>query len=159
MVTVRRLNHAVLYVRDSDEAAAFYQDLLGMEVVDRFPGQAAFLRSPKSGNHHDVGLFSVGRDAPAPPRGSTGLYHLAWEVDTIEDLAALRRALLEAGSLTGQSDHGVSKSLYAKDPSGNEFEVLWVVPRESWGELEHAAPVMPLDLEAEVARWGAACTA
>jgi len=156
MVTVRRLNHAVLYVNDSDEAAAFYQDVMGMEVVQRIAGQAAFLRSPKSGNHHDIGLFSVGREAARPPPGATGLYHLAWEVDSIEDLAAMRQSLVDAGALVGQSDHGVSKSLYGQDPSGNEFEVLWVVPREAWGQLEHAAPVLPLDLDAEVERWGTA---
>jgi catechol-2,3-dioxygenase len=158
MVTVRHLNHAVLYVRDADEAAAFYERVMGMEVVDRYPGQAAFLRSPKSGNHHDLGLFSVGATAPGPLRGGVGLYHLAWEVDSIEDLAGMRLQLVDAGALVGQSDHGVSKSLYGKDPSGNEFEVLWVVPREEWGDLEHSAPVLPLDLDAEVKRWGAART-
>jgi len=155
MVTVRRINHAVLYVRDSDEAAAFYQSVLGMEPVDVMPGRAAFLRSPNSGNHHDLGLFAVGPAAPQPAPGSTGLYHLAWEVDSIEDLARMRADLVAAGALRGESDHGVSKSLYAADPSGNEFEVLWVVPREAWGDLEHQAPVRPLHIDRELERWGA----
>jgi len=159
VTTVRRLNHAVLYVNDADLAADFYRSAMGMEVVEQIPGRAAFMRSPLSGNHHDLGLFAVGPDAPRPARGSTGLYHLAWEVDTIADLVAMQASLAAAGALVGQSDHGVSKSLYAVDPSGNEFEVLWVVPRAAWGDLEHSAPVLPLDLDAELARWGAARSA
>lgn len=155
MVTVRRINHAVLYVNDSDQAAAFYQSVLGLEPVDVMPGRAVFMRSPRSGNHHDLGLFTVGSSAPRPSPGSTGLYHLAWEVDSIEDLAAMRADLLAAGALRGESDHGVSKSLYGADPSGNEFEILWVVPREAWGELEHGAPVLPLRLDRELERWAA----
>ncbi|MGP1674034.1 MAG: VOC family protein [Candidatus Limnocylindrales bacterium] len=104
---------------------------------------------------HDLGLFSVGPEAPRPPRGSVGLYHLAWEVPTIEDLASAASVLGDAGALGGASDHGVSKSLYGSDPDGNEFEIMWRVPREAWGEYESKGVVMPLDLDAEVKRWGA----
>jgi catechol-2,3-dioxygenase len=83
-----------------------------------------------------------------------GLYHLAWEVGTIEDLATAARALSEAGALGGASDHGVSKSLYGRDPDGNEFEIMWQVPREAWGEYADSGVVLPLDLEAELERWG-----
>ena len=74
---------------------------------------------------------------------------------TIEDLAAARDALREARALTGASDHGVSKSLYGRDPDGNEFEIMWQVPAAAWGEQADQAAILPLDLEAEVARWGA----
>ncbi len=155
MIPVARLNHAVLYVRDAERAAEFYGRVFGFEVVSReFGGRAVFLRAGGGENHHDLGLFSVGPDAPRPPRGSTGLYHLAWEVPRIEDLAAAAKALAEAGALGGASDHGVSKSLYGTDPDGNEFEIMWRVPRDAWGEYERRATVMPLDLEREVARWG-----
>jgi catechol-2,3-dioxygenase len=117
--------------------------------------RAAFMRSPIGGNHHDLGLFEVGANAMRPPRGSVGLYHLAWEVATIEDLAAASRALSEAGALTGASDHGVSKSLYGRDPDGNEFEVMWQVPRAAWGDYAEQATIMPLDIDAELARWSA----
>jgi catechol-2,3-dioxygenase len=76
-------------------------------------------------------------------------------VPTIEDLAEARTHLIEMGALVGQSDHGVSKSLYARDPDGNEFEVVWNVPRAAWGDYEHHAIVEPLDIDAEVARFGA----
>jgi catechol-2,3-dioxygenase len=154
MIPVRRLNHAVLYVRDARRAAAFYREVLGFETVAEMGPAAVFLKAAASDNHHDLGLFSLGPGAPGPERGRVGLYHLAWEVDTIEDLAAAREVLARAGALVGQSDHGVSKSLYARDPDGNEFEIMWRVPRDDWGPYEHDAPVLPLDLDAELARYG-----
>ena len=91
---INRLNHAVLFVRDADAAAEFYRRAFGFEELSRPPGmRAAFMRSPTGGNHHDLGLFEVGAAAPRPPRGSVGLYHLAWEVGTIEDLATAAKAL------------------------------------------------------------------
>jgi catechol-2,3-dioxygenase len=155
MIPVARLNHAVLFVRDATVAAEFYGRLFGFEVVSsEAGGRAVFMRAAGGENHHDLGLFSVGPQATRPPRGSIGLYHLAWEVPTIEDLATAARELSEAGALGGASDHGVSKSLYGADPDGNEFEVMWRVPRELWGELEHGGTILPLDLDAEVRRWG-----
>jgi catechol-2,3-dioxygenase len=153
MIPVRRLNHAVLYVRDAARSAAFYRETFGFEVVAELPG-AVFLRAAGTDNHHDLGLFSIGPEAPGPTPGAVGLYHLAWEVDTVQDLVAARDTLDRLGVLVGASDHGTSKSLYAKDPDGNEFEVLWSVPREDWGDLEHGGKVAPLDLEAELARYG-----
>jgi catechol-2,3-dioxygenase len=154
MIPVRRLNHAVLYVRDADLAAAFYQEAFGFEVVQRIPGMAAFLKAAGTANHHDLGLFSLGPSAPGPERGRVGLYHLAWEVPSIRDLAAARETLSRLGALVGQSDHGATKSLYGKDPDGNEFEIMWLVPRDQWGDLEHEATTEVLDLDAELARWG-----
>ena len=156
-IPVARLNHAVLFVRDAERAADFYARIFGFEVVGKeMGGQAIFLRSPLEGNHHDLGLFSVGQQAQNAPRGSVGLYHLAWEVPTIEDLAAAADALSAAGALGGASDHIVSKSLYGRDPDGNEFEIMWRVPRDAWGEAEHRGAILPLDLDAELKRFGAA---
>jgi len=156
MIPVAKLNHAVLYVRDAQASADFYGRLFGFEIVDNIQGRAVFMRAGNGDNHHDLGLFSVGPQAPRPPRGSVGLYHLAWEVPTIEDLATAAAELRAAGALGGASDHGVSKSLYGADPDGNEFEIMWRVPRESWGAAEEQAGVAPLDLDAEVRRWGVA---
>ena len=154
-IPVARLNHAVLFVRDAALAAEFYARVFGFEVVaNEFGGRAVFMRAGGGDNHHDLGLFSVGPDAPRAPRGSVGLYHLAWEVPTIEDLANASRILSEAGALGGASDHGVSKSLYGHDPDGNEFEIMWRVPREAWGDYEEHGAVMPLAIEAEVRQWG-----
>ena len=155
MIPVKRLNHAVLYVRDLDRAVDFYTRAFGFEEIAREGGMMAFLRARGSENHHDLGLMAVGPNAPRPPRGSTGLYHLAWEVGSIEDLATARTTLAELGALTGQSDHGATKSLYGADPDGNEFEIMWMVPREQWGEHDRRAIVVPLHMEREVARYGA----
>ena len=156
-IPVARLNHAVLYVRDATVAAEFYGRVFGFQAVERAAGgRAVFMRAAHGDNHHDLGLFSVGPAAPRAPRGSTGLYHLAWEVPTIDDLASAAQVLAAEGALGGASDHGVSKSLYGADPDGNEFEIMWRVPSEAWGEFEHRGAVLPLDLEAEVRRWGRA---
>lgn len=152
---IRRLNHAVLWVRDARASADFYIRVLGFEAVATMGDQAVFLRADGSTNDHDLGLFGVGeRSRPAPH--SPGLYHLAWQVHTIEELAALRTRLIEAGALVGESDHGVSKSLYAVDPDGIEFEVMWAVPREDWPS---GPSTSRLDLDAELARWAAVDTA
>ena len=153
-IAVARLNHAVLYVRELEPAVEFYCLAFGFEEIAREGGVMAFLRAAGSTNHHDLGLLAVGANAPRPPRGSTGLYHLAWEVPTIEDLVAAAAALAHMGALVGQSDHGATKSLYGRDPDGNEFEIMWMVPREQWGEHERRAIVAPLDLDRELARFG-----
>jgi catechol-2,3-dioxygenase len=159
-VAAVRLNHAVLFVADLERALAFYTGVFDMEVAAREPrANAAFLRLTRSGNHHDLGLFGVGPQAAPKVRGGIGLYHLAWQVDTIEELEEARMALVGADAFTGESSHGATKSVYGKDPDGNEFEVMWMLPREAWGEFEHGAPVESLDLPAEVRRWSGVRTA
>ena len=159
---IHRLNHAVLYVRDLERSIAFYTDVLGFRRVDMTPEGfrgAAFLRAPGSTNDHDLGLFEVGGGAGPSQAGrsTVGLYHLAWEVDTLADLERLATRLAEVGALAGASDHGTTKSLYAKDPDGLEFEVAWVVPADLLDAAALAARerIGPLDLAREKARYGA----
>jgi catechol 2,3-dioxygenase-like lactoylglutathione lyase family enzyme len=158
---IQRLNHAVLFVSDLERSVAFYTDVLGFRRVDMTPDNfrgAAFMQAPGSTNDHDLGLFEVG--AAAGPsqagRSTVGLYHLAWEVDTLAELARLHDRLADAGALVGASDHGTTKSLYAKDPDGLEFEVAWVVPAELLDEQALAARkrIGTLNLEAEQRRYG-----
>jgi catechol-2,3-dioxygenase len=145
----------VLYVRDARAAAKFYNEALGFQVVtEAGNGGAVFMRAEGTDNHHDLGLFSIGPSAAPVERGRVGLYHLAWQVDTINDLAEVRERLIRMGALVGESDHGVSKSLYAQDVDGNEFEVMFEIPRADWGAAEHDAYVKPLDLQAELAKYG-----
>jgi catechol-2,3-dioxygenase len=154
-----RLNHAVLFVADLERSLAFYEKAFDMTVVARAPrANAAFLRLPRSGNHPDLGLFGVGAQPPRP-RGSLGLYHLAWQVDTIEELEEARLTLTHLDAFTGESSHGATKSVYARDPDGNEFEVMWMLPKAQWGAYENAAPVEHLDLPDEVARCAGVRTA
>jgi len=154
-MAVRRLNHAVLYVHGLERTVDFYRNTLGFEVRMEIAGRAAFLRAPHSANDHDLGLFEIGTGhAPDRPE-KPGLYHLAWEVGTLADLADARAKLVAAGALVGESDHRVSKSLYAKDPSGIEFEVLWRVPAQDWeAEMAKGSMTVPLDWDATLARWG-----
>jgi len=154
-----RLNHVVLYVSDLDRSLAFYQAAFGMEVVASEPRiPAVFLRLPRSGNHHDLALMAIG-DSYGPKRPGIGVYHVAWQVDTIDELAEAQVTLAELGALVGESSHGSTKSLYAHDPDGHEFEVQWMLPRSAWGEYEHSAPIDALDLRSEIERWSGVGTA
>jgi catechol-2,3-dioxygenase len=133
MVTITRLNHVVLYVRDARKSLAFYQGVLDFQPTSPPTDRGVFLRASGSENHHDIALFSIGADAPGPTRGQqVGMYHAAFEVATIQDLAQAREKLLAAGALVGETDHGASFSLYVHDPDGNELEIFWLLPREEW---------------------------
>jgi catechol-2,3-dioxygenase len=159
-MTVTRLNHAVLYVRDATRSAAFYTDVMGFTtVMEMGGGRAVFLRAGGSTNDHDLGLFTVGDGAAASPagRGAVGLYHLAWEVATLRELADLQERLAKAGALVGASDHSSTKSLYAQDPDGIEFEVCWVLPASLLDETVEAgkSSIRPLDVARENERYGA----
>lgn len=155
---VQRLNHAVLYVRDVEVSKEFYSSVLGFRTVSEFPG-AAFLQASDSTNDHDLGLFQIG--AAAGPdgagRSTVGMYHLAWEVDTLGELQRLAGDLRDRGALVGASDHGTTKSLYAKDPDGLEFEVVWLIPANllTADDLAARTSVGHLDLAAEIERFGA----
>ncbi len=154
-MAIHRLNHAVLFVRDVDASVAVYSSVLGFRVAETIPGQAAFMRAPESTNDHDLGLFQVGTQA-APSqagRGSVGLYHLAWEVNTLGDLEDLQHDLAEAGALGGATDHGTTKSLYGKDPDGLEFEIVWLIPAHLLTK-DVSMTTRPLDLAREIARYG-----
>jgi catechol-2,3-dioxygenase len=157
-----RLNHAVLYVRNLDETVQFYTQVLGFRPIgmthEGFRG-AAFLQAPGSTNDHDLGLFEMG-DAAGPSgagRTTVGLYHLAWEVDTLTELERVAEALTNADALVGSSDHGTTKSLYGRDPNGIEFEIVWLIPAELLDDdaLEERRRIGHLDLEKEKERYGA----
>jgi catechol-2,3-dioxygenase len=154
-MTIRAMNHAVLYVRDASVHQRFYADVLGFKTVIDGPGPFVFMRAPASENHHDIAFFTIGDDAAPSEAGqrTVGMYHLAWEVGTLEELVEMRQRLETAGALIGASDHGANKSLYSRDPDGLEFEVMWLVPADEWGDEQHEAIIRPLDLDAELARF------
>ena len=158
-MAVHRLNHAVLWVRDADRSKDFYAEALGFREVFGVPGRAHFLQAEGSTNDHDLAVMSVGDAATdsAAGSGSVGMYHLAWEVDTLGDLRDAAARLTEMGSLVGASDHGTTKSLYAKDPDGLEFEVTWVIPLDQLTDADLDARgrgALPLDLDREIERFG-----
>jgi catechol-2,3-dioxygenase len=154
-MAIKRMNHAVLYVRNAERTYEFYRDLLGFRVVGEFPG-AKFLQAPDSTNDHDLALFSIGEQAgpSTAGRSTVGLYHIAWEVQTLADLRDIGAKLQEAGAVVGASDHTTTKAVYAKDPDGLEFEVCWIVPRQLLTDGAVSERPRPLDLEAEIRRYG-----
>jgi catechol-2,3-dioxygenase len=157
-MAIKRMNHAVLYVRDADRTTEFYRDVLGFRVVGEFPGTAKFLQAPDSTNDHDLALFTIGSKAGDSTAGreTVGLYHIAWEVQTLGDLQEIALKLQEAGALVGATDHSTTKALYAKDPDGLEFEVCWLVPAQFLNDEVVAAKteLRPLNLQADIERYG-----
>ena len=160
---VTGLNHAVLYVGDLERSVRFYETVLGFTLIPGQPralrSRAAFLQASGSTNDHDLGLFELGAEAgpSAAGRETVGLYHLAWEVDTLAELGRLAEVLSAHDALTGSSDHGATKSLYGRDPDGLEFEIAWVVPADRLDDeaLEARKRIRQLDLEREIERYGA----
>ena len=157
-MAINRLNHAVLYVRDAQRSAQFYVDNLGFKRIDEYGGvpNGAFLRAEGSTNDHDLALFGIGDAVADSPAGRTavGLYHLAWEVDTLGDLSRLGETLSKAGALVGATNHGTTRALYAKDPDGIEFELTWIIPRALVTDAD-VPGMAPLDLQADIDRFGA----
>jgi len=149
-----RIGHVHLKVADLERSLAFYRDVLGFELTQRYGAEAAFLAA--GGYHHHVGLnVWESRGGTPPPRGATGLYHFAILYPTRAALADALRRLLEAGvALDGAADHGVSEALYLRDPDGNGVELYWDRPAADWprdAEGRLAMITEPLDLEALLA--------
>lgn len=144
------IGHVHLKVADLERALAFYCGVLGFELTQRYGTQAAFVSA--GGYHHHIGLNTwESRGGSPPPRGSTGLYHVAIRYPTRAALADALRRLVDAGiPLDGASDHGVSEALYLRDPDENGIELYWDRPREEWpftGDGELAMVTRYLDLE------------
>ncbi|MGD2084502.1 MAG: VOC family protein [Chromatiales bacterium] len=143
------LAHVVFYVRDLARSVDFYTGAVGLErVAELFGGRAAMLTGGRT--HHELLLIEVG-DAPGPLRGRRlGLYHVAWKLgDSLDVLRRARDRLIAMGcTIDGQSDHGVSQSLYLRDPDGNEVELFVDDPAVDWRNDRSwlDAPVRPLDL-------------
>ncbi len=127
-----RIGHVHLKVADLERALGFYRDVLGFELTQRYGRDAAFVSA--GGYHHHIGLnVWESRGGSPPPRGATGLYHLAILYPTRAALADALRRLVDAGiPLDGASDHGVSEALYLRDPDGNGVELYRDRPREEW---------------------------
>lgn len=158
---IQTLNHVVLNVADVERSIEFYRDVLGFTVVVDSPKKRyAFLRAPKSSNHHDLAMFLVKDEPDGPARrratyggGRVGMHHAAWQVETLDELEEYRAKLEADGSLVSVLDHGCNKSVYAVDPNGIDIELMWLVPAELWGDMEHAAIAEPMDLDAERAKY------
>ncbi len=146
-----RIGHVHLKVADLERALAFYRDVLGFEVTQRMGAGAAFISA--GGYHHHIGLNTwESAGGSPPPRGTTGLYHLAILYPTRALLADALRRVLQAGiELEGASDHGVSEAIYLRDPDGNGVELYWDRPKKEWPRAADGSVAMfthELDLAA-----------
>ena len=149
------IGHVHLKVADIDRSLGFYRDVLGFDVTQRLGDEAAFLSA--GGYHHHLALNTwESRGGSPPPRGTTGLYHVAIRYPDRATLGNALRRVVEAGiPVTGATDHGVSEAVYLRDPDGNGIEIYRDRPREEWprppdgeGVAMHNAP---LDLDALLA--------
>jgi catechol 2,3-dioxygenase len=145
------IGHVHLKVADVDRSLAFYRDVLGFELMQRYGDDAAFISA--GGYHHHIGLNSWdSKGGMAPPRGTTGLYHTAIRYPTRRALADALKRVIDAGvPLTGASDHGVSEALYLDDPDGNGVELYWDRDEADWPRPQPGQKVEmfvhPLDLD------------
>jgi catechol 2,3-dioxygenase len=149
----RRLGHVNLYVRDIEKAEKFYGDLLGLHTYERRPGQAVFMSADLE-QAHELALMQLGPDAGGPGQNQVGLNHIAWQMDSFEDLKAFYGRLKEKGvAIKGIGDHGVALGIYIQDPDGNGNEVYYELPRSQWpkeGPLFKGT--FPMSLEDEPAK-------
>lgn len=152
-----RIGHVHLKVADLDRAVKFYTEVLGFELMQMYGTQAAFVSA--GGYHHHIGLNTwESRGGSPPPRGTTGLYHVAILYPDRKELARAVKRLLDIGwPLQGASDHGVSEAIYLADPDGNGLELYRDRPESEWprtadGQL--AMVTKPLDLAGLLAELG-----
>ena len=145
---VRRLGHVVLKARDLARSRAFYEQL-GLEFAAQLGEQMLFLRA--GNDHHTIAFLNVGANAPSPARQAVGLLHIAFQVDSKDELLRMYRRLRDANvQFSGFSDHVVSHSMYLNDPDGNEVEIYADQPRERWQDIAESLTTRPWDPESEL---------
>ena len=126
------LGHVNIYVRDAERSQKWYEEVLGLHTYHKRPGAAAFMSADRD-QSHEVALIPVGEDAPGPQRGQVGLNHMAWRVESLDDLKDFYYRIKEKEvPIERVSDHGVSLGIYFRDPDGNGIEVYYELPREEW---------------------------
>ena len=126
------LGHVNLYVRDAERSERFYADVLGLHTYEHRPGQAVFMSADLE-QAHEIALMHLGPDAHGREENQVGLNHIAWRMDTFEDLKELYKRLKEKDvKIEKISDHGISLGVYFRDPDGNGNEVYYEIPREQW---------------------------
>ena len=132
MVKPKQLGHLVIRVRDLEESEQFYTNILGLNVTNKRPGQMTFMSAVDSSSH-ELALVPVGADAPGPEQNRVGLFHFAWEMESLDDLKQLY-ARMKSNDVNVKSvgDHGISLGVYFTDPDGNEIEAYYEMPKDQW---------------------------
>ena len=134
MVKPKQLGHLVIRVRDLEKSERFYSDILGLNVTNKRPGQMTFMSAVDSSSH-ELALVPVGADAPGPEQNRVGLFHFAWEMESLDDLKQLyARMKSNDVNVKRVGDHGISLGVYFADPDGNEIEAYYEMPKDEWPE-------------------------
>ncbi|MBI3244888.1 MAG: VOC family protein [Deltaproteobacteria bacterium] len=124
MIHPERIAHIVLKVRNLEQSRQFYTEILGMQVMKQVPEIRAVFLSFNGRDHHEIALFEIGDKADAPKMSSTGMLHFAMRLRTEDDLLAAYSEFKAKGvPISFTVNHGVSKSIYFRDPDDNELEV------------------------------------
>ncbi len=132
----RQLAHINIYVRNAERSRQWYEDLLGLHTYGIRPGRAAFMSADLS-NSHEIALVEVGENAPGPQKGQVGLNHMAWYMESLDDLKELYHRIKDRNIEIEQvSDHGHAVGIYIRDPDGNGIEVSYEMPRQEWGHQD-----------------------
>jgi catechol 2,3-dioxygenase len=147
---IERVGHVVIKMRDLDAAKGFYRDILGMKITDEREGFGVFFRFDDY--HHDIAVFKVDADAEGPQKNQVGLAHIALVADSFETVKDMYRKLKEHDvPIVRTVDHGITRSVYFKDPEGNELEIYCEVPEKPWQEVDTIIKADPIDLETATA--------
>ena len=148
--TPRQLGHLVIKVRDLERSERFYTQFMGLNITGRVPDRMVFM-SAQSESSHELAIASVGDEAPGPQERQVGLAHMAWQMDTMDDLRDVHRRLKEGGQEFHIGDHGMSLGIYFQDPDGNEIETFYELSRDEWpkGADVTGGAKFPLKLEEE----------
>jgi catechol 2,3-dioxygenase len=147
---IQRVGHVVIKMRDLDAAKRFYRDILGMKITDEREGFGVFFRFHDY--HHDIAVFKVAEDAVAPQTNQVGLAHIALVADSLDTVKAMYRRLKEHNvPIVRTVDHGITRSVYFKDPEGNELEIYCEVPEVHWQNVDTIIVANPIDLETATA--------
>ena len=134
-----KLGHVALRVRNLERAVAFYRDVVGLPLRSRYGDQVAFLGVREDASH-EIALFALPEDAPGPEPTRVGLYHMAWEMASFEDLQRFHERLLaNDAQITGYSDR--QSNVMFLDPDGNENEALWEPTPEQQAALRASGGV------------------
>ena len=126
------LQHVNIYVRNAERSKEWYEDLLGLHTYEYRPGWAAFMSADEE-QSHEVALMQLGDDAPLQQKGQVGLNHMAWRLESLDDLKEFYQRI-KAKEIKPDhiADHGISLGIYLRDPDGNGVEVFYEMPRAEW---------------------------
>ena len=150
--TPKYLGHVNLYVKDAERSEKFYGEMLGLHTYVRRPGRAVFMSADLE-QSHEIALMELGPDAAGPEANQVGLNHIAWRMESFEDLKELYGRLKEKGvEVEKVGDHGVAMGIYFRDPDGNGNEAYYELPRDEWQvEGDLFSGKFPMSLEDEPA--------